>query len=69
MAYVFYCRTLGQDCDYMTSGDSEDEVLARMADHARTAHGMAELSEKQIERARKAIVRERSYRYGPHSPV
>jgi predicted small metal-binding protein len=43
MAKVVTCRDVGVDCDFVAKGETEQEVLRQCAEHARTAHGMAEL--------------------------
>jgi predicted small metal-binding protein len=37
------CRDVGADCDFVARGDSEEDVLRQVTDHARTAHKMSEI--------------------------
>lgn len=40
MAKVVKCRDIGVDCDFEARGETEQEILAQCAEHARSAHGM-----------------------------
>ncbi|MFW9855157.1 MAG: DUF1059 domain-containing protein [Candidatus Thorarchaeota archaeon] len=40
------CRDLGFDCDGVVEGNTEEEVLMKVAAHAKEAHGMNEVSEE-----------------------
>lgn len=35
------CRDLGFDCDAVVTADSEDEILAQVADHGQRVHGLS----------------------------
>jgi predicted small metal-binding protein len=37
------CRDVGADCDFVARGDSEEDVLRQVTEHARTAHKMSEI--------------------------
>jgi AhpD family alkylhydroperoxidase len=49
------CRDVGPDCDHVIRGKTEDEIIAKAAEHARTAHRMTEIPPELIEKARKTI--------------
>lgn len=49
------CRDVGVDCDFIACGKTEDEVMRKAADHARTSHNMSEISKEVQEKARSAI--------------
>jgi AhpD family alkylhydroperoxidase len=49
------CRDVGPDCDYVIRAKTEDEIFAKAAEHAKTAHSMMEIPPDLIEKARKAI--------------
>lgn len=42
MARELHCRDLGFDCDGVVVAESDDEVVAQAADHARQMHGMTD---------------------------
>jgi predicted small metal-binding protein len=43
------------DCDFVAKGDTEQEILAQCAEHARTDHGMDEIPSEVVDRVRAAI--------------
>ena len=49
------CRDVGADCDYVARGKNEEEVFAKMAEHARTAHHMEVIPPEMMEKARAAM--------------
>ncbi len=55
MAKTMSCGDVGPDCDFVARGESDEEVLEQVAEHARTAHGMDEVPPELAEKARAAI--------------
>ncbi len=49
------CSDVGEDCDYVVRGKSEEEIFRKVSKHAREAHGMEEIPEEVVEKARMAI--------------
>ena len=52
----FNCGDIVPGCDWTIDGQSEDDVLSGVADHAREAHGMDEVPSEVEERIRGLIV-------------
>jgi predicted small metal-binding protein len=52
----FKCGEIVPGCDWTIDGESEDEVLAEVGDHARVAHGMDEVPPEVADRVRGLIV-------------
>ncbi len=52
----FRCGEIVPDCDHTIEGESEDDILARIGDHAREAHGMDEVPPEIHDRVRSLIV-------------
>jgi predicted small metal-binding protein len=50
-----HCAEVGFDCQETISGESEEEVMAKAADHARDAHGLAEINEPTGQKIRAQI--------------
>jgi predicted small metal-binding protein len=51
VALEFACRDVGvTDCKMVAAADTKEELLAKVAEHARTAHGV-ELNETLIDYA------------------
>ncbi len=40
MAKIVKCSSTGLACDFVARGDSEQQVMAQVAEHARKDHGM-----------------------------
>ncbi|MFN2289655.1 MAG: DUF1059 domain-containing protein [Anaerolineae bacterium] len=55
MSKVLHCRDLGFDCEAIVRAESEDEILAQAAEHARTVHNLNEISPELVESVRAAI--------------
>jgi predicted small metal-binding protein len=55
MARTMNCRDVGPDCDFVARGETDEEVLGQVAEHARTAHGMEEVPPELAQKAKAAI--------------
>ena len=55
MAKTYTCRDVGVDCDWKTSGATEDEVMAKISEHAAQVHPTIELTPELVEAVRKVI--------------
>ncbi len=42
MAKELHCRDVGPDCDAVVVAESDEDVLAQVAAHAKDAHGMTD---------------------------
>jgi predicted small metal-binding protein len=49
------CKDVGFDCDGVIQGDSEDDVMAQAAVHARDAHGLATIDDETASAIRAQI--------------
>jgi predicted small metal-binding protein len=55
MTKVLNCRDIGFDCEAVVRADSEDEALEQVAQHAKTVHGLEEVSPELAQKAREAM--------------
>jgi predicted small metal-binding protein len=55
MGKVFECGSVVPGCEVVVHGDSESDVVARAAEHARAVHGIEHLSEALKAKIRAAI--------------
>jgi predicted small metal-binding protein len=55
MAKELICRDVGFDCDAVVTADSEEEVMAQAATHAREVHGLQQIDDQTAERIRAQI--------------
>ena len=54
MVKTLLCRDIGVDCDGKISAETEDELM-KVAEHAKTVHGMSEISPEMAEKVKAAI--------------
>lgn len=57
MTKVVRCRDVGFDCDGVVRAESEEAALAQVAAHARSAHGIDEVTPEVVEKV-KSVMRE-----------
>ncbi len=57
MAKVIHCRDVGYDCDGVIRAETEEEALKMVAEHAKTAHGLEEVTPAVVEQV-KAVMRD-----------
>jgi predicted small metal-binding protein len=55
MEKLLRCRDFGLDCDFEACGETPEEVLKIAVDHVRAIHGLKDISEKDLARARTGI--------------
>lgn len=55
MSKVLYCHDLVPGCTFEARGDSEEEILAAVADHIATAHNMTDISDQILAMVCRAI--------------
>ena len=55
MPKTLNCRDVGVDCDASFTGETEAEIMAQAAEHARTEHGLDEVPAELADKARGAI--------------
>lgn len=42
MTKELHCRDVGPDCDAVVTAENDEDVLAQVAEHAKTVHGMTD---------------------------
>jgi predicted small metal-binding protein len=55
MAKTVSCRDVGSDCDFVARGNSEEEIMSQVAEHARVEHNMSEVPADVQDKLRAAI--------------
>jgi len=55
MAKSLSCKDVGSDCDFSVCANTENEILEKVKDHAKTVHNMSEFSKDFYDKARSAI--------------
>lgn len=49
------CSDVGFDCDAVVRADTEEEVMAQVATHARDVHGMQQIDDETAAKVRSQI--------------
>jgi len=57
MEKVIRCRDVGFDCDGVIKAKTENEALALAAEHARSVHGLTEITPEIVSKI-KSVIRE-----------
>jgi predicted small metal-binding protein len=55
MTLSISCKDVGTDCDFVAQAETEDELLQKVAQHAKEAHGMTEVDADTLARVKSAI--------------
>ncbi len=55
MAKVLRCSDVGFDCEGVIRAETEEEVLKKAAEHAKSEHNLEEISDEVVEKIRAAI--------------
>lgn len=55
MTKVVNCRDVGFDCDGVVKGDNEDQTLASVAEHAKSAHGLDEVTPEVVAKVKSVM--------------
>jgi predicted small metal-binding protein len=55
MTKVLKCNDLNPGCSFEARGNTDEDVLKKAAEHAKTAHQMTEISPAVLDKARSAI--------------
>ena len=51
----FKCKDLGMDCTWSATEKNEKELLAKIADHARTRHNISTIDDAMMKKVKQAI--------------
>ncbi len=55
MAKVLRCSDVGFECEGVIRAETEEEVLKKAAEHAKSEHNLEEISDEVLEKVRAAI--------------
>jgi predicted small metal-binding protein len=55
MAKTMSCRDVGVDCDFQAKGETEEEVLQKVGEHASSVHGFTEIPPALLDKVKGAI--------------
>ena len=57
MSKAVNCRDVGYDCEGVVKADTEEETLALVAEHAKSAHGLEEVTPEVVAKV-KSVMRD-----------
>ena len=52
---IMKCRSVGLDCDFVARGETDDQVMQEVAEHARKDHGMSNIPADVATKVKAAI--------------
>jgi predicted small metal-binding protein len=55
MPKTLSCRDVGVDCDFQATGNTNEEILAKAAEHAKLAHGFDDIPPELLDKVQAAI--------------
>ena len=55
MAKTIHCSDMGADCDFVSRGETLEEVLAIGAEHGKEVHGITEITPEMVEKVKSLI--------------
>lgn len=55
MGKMLRCSDVGLDCDAVIRAETEGELMKKVAEHAKDAHGMTEISPETVAKVKAAI--------------
>jgi predicted small metal-binding protein len=55
VAKMMKCRSVGLDCDFVARGETEDQVMQKVAEHAKKDHGMSSIPADVVAKVKAAI--------------
>ena len=55
MGKMLRCRDAGVDCDFVVRAETEDEIMEKCAEHAKSVHNMTEISPELAAKVKAAI--------------
>ncbi len=55
MTKILECNDLNPGCAFVARGETEQDILQHAAEHAKTAHGVSEISEELVAKVRASI--------------
>lgn len=55
MAKRYACRDIGMNCDFVAQADDEQQLMQKIAEHARTAHNIQAMDPETEAKVKAAI--------------
>ena len=55
MAKAISCKDAGVDCNWQGRAETENELIQKVADHAKKVHGIAQLPQEMLTKVKSII--------------
>ena len=55
MTMIVQCKDVGFECEGVVKAETEEELLKQVAEHAKTVHGLEEVTEEVVEKVKSVI--------------
>ncbi|MGC8680112.1 MAG: DUF1059 domain-containing protein [Candidatus Micrarchaeia archaeon] len=55
MPKQFACKDIGMDCGFTATAETDKELMAKIKEHAKTAHNMAKIDTQTMKKIKAAI--------------
>jgi len=55
MAKSFKCADVGMNCGFQTTANTTEQLMPKIADHAKTAHGITQIPKELLAKVQAAI--------------
>ena len=55
MRKSFACTDVGVNCNWTTTGDSEEDIMRKIKEHANNVHGFKEIPQDLADKVKSAI--------------
>jgi len=58
MTLTVKCKDVGFECDGVVKAESEEELLTQVAEHAKSAHGLEQVTDEIIDKVKSVIIKD-----------
>lgn len=58
MTLTVKCRDVGFDCDGVVTAETEEKLLTQVAEHAKSAHGVEEVTDEMVDKVKSVVTRD-----------
>lgn len=58
MTLTVKCRDVGFDCEGVVTAETEEALLTQVAEHAKSAHGVEEVTDEMVDKVKSVVTRD-----------
>lgn len=56
MTLTVRCKDIGFECEGVVKAETEEELLTQVAEHAKSAHGLEDVTDEIIDKVKSVII-------------